>query len=50
MLEEGTEQDIPGSITVEVSGMFTPLEMLSSDQWAKYKMVGIISARTLRKL
>jgi|GEM_PF-5333793 len=50
MLEEGSAEDLSGDKRIEVSGMFVPMELLSSDQWAKYQTTGIISARSIRVL
>lgn len=43
-------QEIPTGSRVRVSGLMTPVEMLSSDYWQKYDIVGIISATTIESL
>lgn len=34
----------------EVTGMYVPVEILSSDHWMKYDVAGIISAQTIRAI
>lgn len=42
--------DFPTGTKVKISGIVTPANQLSSDQWQKYDIDGIISATTIEKL
>lgn len=41
---------IPTGARVRVSGVRTPIEQLSTDQWQKYDIVGIVSATSIEQL
>ncbi len=43
-------REIPTGSRIRVQGVVTPIEMLSSDHWQKYDIVGIISATKLQKI
>lgn len=42
--------DTPTGSRVSIEGIVTPIEALSSDQWRKYDIVGIISATSMKRL
>lgn len=42
--------EMPTGARVRVSGVMTPIEMLSTDQWQKYDIVGIISATAIEAI
>ena len=43
-------QNIPSGSHVRIDGVVTPIEMLSTDMWRKYDIVGIIGATTIRQI
>jgi hypothetical protein len=49
-LMSSTPVDYPTGARLKIDGVMTPVEMLSSDRWQKYDMVGILSATTMKRL
>lgn len=43
---QGDPTQFMGGQEVTLTGTITPIEMLSSDQWQKYDVVGILSVKT----
>ena len=50
MLMSSHPVDFPTGTKVRVEGVLTPMEMLSSDQWQKYDIDGIVSAILIEKV
>ncbi len=48
--EEDRMLAMVGDARISVTGIFMPIELLSSDQWMKYDTVGIISVQTVANI
>ena len=49
-ISETQTTDFPTGTTLQVTGLYYPIEMLSSDHWQKYNLKGIIKVESIKRL